>query len=156
MAGDKRDEFTFLYRQDQGRLDRAGFWRASLPVLAALAAMTALWLAIRPEGARDLTHDAFFDARVAATYVYLLIYTLALLVGAVMLTFVGAKRLRDIGRPPALAGLPFFALFCDGALHWAAARAEGAIGPLALAGADVFALACLVWAFVEMGLRNSR
>lgn len=151
-----RERFTFLYRQDQGRIDRAAFWRASLPVLATLGAMTALWLAIKPDGARDLANDAFFDLGVAATYVYLLVFTLAALIGAVMLYFVGAKRLRDVGRPAWLAGFPFLALFFDGALHWAAARSEGAIGPAPLFVADVVAIASLVWALIDMGLRKSR
>ena len=151
-----RENFAFLYRQDQGRIDRATFWRASLPVLIALGAMTALWLAIKPEGARDLTKVAFFDGKVAATYAYLLAFTLAALIGSVMLYFVGAKRLRDVGRPPGLAGAPFLALFLNGALHWAAARSDGAIGTGVLFAADVVAIATFVWAFIDMGLRKSR
>lgn len=151
-----RERFTFLYRQDEGRVDRATFWRAAAPVLATLIAMTAIWLAIMPQGARDLTHEAFFDARTAATYAYLLVFTLAALLGGVMLYFLGAKRLRDIGRPVWLAGFPFLAIFVDGALHWAAARADGAIGAGALFVADVIAIASIVWAFIDMGLRKSR
>ena len=151
-----RDRFAFLYRQDQGRIGRATFWRAAAPVLATLAAMTAIWLAIMPRGARDLAHEAFFDARVAGVYLYALIYALALLLGAVMLSFLGAKRLRDAGRPPFLAAFPFLAIFFDGALRWTAARAEGAIGEGALFVADVVAIAAVVWALIDMGLRRSR
>lgn len=151
-----RERFTFLYRQDEGRVDRATFWRAALPVLAMLGAMTAIWLAIMPQGGRDLTRDAFFDGKVAATYAYLLAFTLAALIGSAMLYFLAAKRLRDAGRPSWLAGLPFLALFGDGALHWAAARADGAIGPGALFAADVAAIAAVVWAVIDMGLRKSR
>ncbi len=151
-----RDDFTFLYRQDQGRIDRATFWRASLPILVTLGAMLAIWLAIMPNGARDLASVAFFDARVAATYLYLLVFTLAGLIGAVMLYFVAAKRLRDVGRPVWLAGFPFLAIFIDGALHWTAARSDGAIGPGVLYVADVIAIASLVWAVIDMGLRKSR
>ena len=151
-----RENFTFLYRQDEGRIDRATFWRAAAPVLITLAAMTAIWIAIMPRAARDLAHEAFFDGRVVATYLYALIFALALLIGAVMLYFLGAKRLRDVGRPPWLAGFPFLALFFDGALHWAAARSEGAIGESALFVADVIAIASVIWAFIDMGLRRGR
>lgn len=151
-----RERFAFLYRQDQGRIDRATFWRAAAPVLATLAATTALWLAIKPSGARDLAQEAFFDARVAAAYAYLLVYALALLLGAVMLYFLAAKRLRDVGRPPWMAGFPFLAIFFDAALRWTAARAEGAIGEGPLFVADVVAIAAVVWAFIDMGLRRSR
>ena len=151
-----RENFTFLYRQDEGRIDRATFWRAAAPVLIALAAMTAIWIAIMPRAARDLAHEAFFDGRVVATYLYALIFALALLIGAVMLYFLGAKRLRDVGRPPWLAGFPFLALFFDGALHWAAARSEGAIGESALFVADVIAIASVIWVFIDMGLRRGR
>jgi uncharacterized membrane protein YhaH (DUF805 family) len=151
-----RENFTFLYRQDEGRIDRATYWRAAAPVLLVLAAMTAIWIAVMPRGARDLAHEAFFDGRVAATYLYALIFALALLIGAVMLYFLGAKRLRDVGRPPWLAGFPFLALFFDGALRWAAARSEGALGEGALFVADVIAIAAVVWAVIDMGLRRGR
>ena len=151
-----RETFTFLYRQDQGRVGRGAFWRAAAPVLLVWASMTAIWLAIMPHGPRDPGRDGFFDGAVAATYLYALVYALALLIGAVMLYFLGAKRLRDIGRPVWLAGVPFLALFLDGALHWAAPRAEGAIGAGLLYGADVVALAAVAWAVIDMGLRKSR
>ncbi|QLP97152.1 MAG: DUF805 domain-containing protein [Rhodoblastus sp.] len=150
-----RERFTFLYRQDEGRVDRATFWRAALPVLAMLGAMTAIWLAIMPQGGRDLTRDAFFDGKVAATYAYLLAFTLAALIGSAMLYFLAAKRLRDAGRPSWLAGLPFLALFGDGAFI-GRPRADGAIGPGALFAADVAAIAAVVWAVIDMGLRKSR
>jgi uncharacterized membrane protein YhaH (DUF805 family) len=152
----EQGRFFFLYRQDQGRIGRATFWKASAPILIGLLAMTAAWIAIMPEGARDLTKDAFFDTRVLATYAYLLVFTLALLIGAVMLTFLGAKRLRDRGRPPWLAAAPFLLLFFDGAMHWLAARAGEAIAPALLFGFDVLAIAAVVWAVLEMGFGKSR
>lgn len=152
----QQGRFFFLYRQDQGRIGRATFWKASAPILIALAAMSGVWIAIMPDGARDLTKDAFFDAGVLATYVFLLFFTFSLLIGAVMLTYLGAKRLRDRGRPPGLAAVPFFLLFFDGAMHWLATRAGDAIPHGLVFALDVLAIASVVWAILEMGFGKSR
>jgi uncharacterized membrane protein YhaH (DUF805 family) len=157
MAGVRtRESFRFLYRQDQGRIGRRVWWIAALPIMMTLGVMTLVWLAIMPRGARDLSSGVFFDRSTALVYAYLLVFTLALLIGGVMFAFLGAKRLRDAGRPPWLAPAPLLALFLAGAAHWAAPRSGGAIGPNALWIVDVLALSCLAWAFLDMGFRKSR
>lgn len=151
-----RANFRFLYREDQGALGRAAWWTAVAPPALTLLVMTLIWLAIMPAGARDLVRDGFFDARSVLTYAYLLVFAFATLLGFVMITNVTAKRLRDRGRPPALAGLLPFALFFAGAMRWLAARAEGAITPGMLWALDVAALAVVVWTILECGFRKGR
>jgi uncharacterized membrane protein YhaH (DUF805 family) len=151
-----RENFRFLYRQDQGRIDRRAFWIASLPILMILTVMTLVWLAVKPQGARDLSSGVFFDAPTAFAYAYLLVYTACMMLGAIMFYFVGAKRLRDGARPPWLAAAPFLMVYAAGAVHWAAPRSDGGVGPLALWAVDVLAIASVVWAVLDMGLRKSR
>ena len=67
-----------------------------------------------------------------------------------------AKRLRDRGRPPALAGLLPFALFFDGAMRWLAGRADGAITPAMLWTLDVLTLAVVIWTLIECGVKKGR
>ena len=151
-----RANFRFLYRELEGRIDRRTWWIAVLPIVCALIVMTAIWIAIMPPGARDLTQEKFFDAKSLAAYAYLLVFALAILIGFVMIYHASAKRLTDRGLPQALAGLPPFALFLDGAMHWLAPRAEGAIAPAMLWTLDVAALAILVWTIIELGLKKGR
>lgn len=148
--------FRFLYRQDAGVLGRAAWWVAIAPPALALIVMTLVWLAIMPPGARDLTTEAFFEWKSVLAYAYLLVFAFATLLGFVMIYNVCAKRLRDRARPPALAGLLPFALFFDGAMHWLAARAGGAITEPMLWALDVAALAVVVWTILECGLKGSR
>jgi uncharacterized membrane protein YhaH (DUF805 family) len=151
-----RASFRFLYREDEGTLGRAAWWTAIAPPTLTLFVMTAIWLAIMPAGARDLARDGFFDARSVATYAYLLVFAFATLIGFVMIYNVTAKRLRDRGRPPALAGLLPFALFFAGAMRWLAGRAEGAITPAMLSALDVAALAVVIWTLIECGVKKGR
>lgn len=151
-----RANFRFLYREDEGTLGRAAWWVAVAPPALTLIVMTLVWLAVMPPGARDPARDGFFDARSVATYAYLLVFAFATLIGFIMIYFVTAKRLRDRGKPPALAGLLPFALFFAGAMRWLAARSEGAITPPMLWALDVAALAAVIWTLIECGLKQGR
>lgn len=148
--------FSFLYRQDEGRLGRAGWWVAVAPPALTLIVMTLIWLAIMPPGARDLAKEPFFDAASVAAYAYLIVFAFATLLGFVMIYNVTAKRLRDRGLPPALAGLMPFALFFAGAMGWLAARSQGAITPAMLWALDILTLAVIAWTIIECGMKKGR
>jgi uncharacterized membrane protein YhaH (DUF805 family) len=145
------ERFRFLYRQGEGVLDARQWRRASWPPVAIGLAFTLVWLIVMPRQARDLAHEDLIDWRVAATYLYLLVYVFALILCAIAEYFVCAKRFADRGRPPALAGLAPFALFLAAAAHWYQPRSEATM-PLWLAVAfDGLALAALIWTIAELG-----
>jgi hypothetical protein len=157
MAQNPRAErFRFLYRQAEGVVDRRAWARASAPPAGIALVMTAIWLAIAPNGPRDLAREAFIDPIVVATHVYFLVYSFALILCAVAEYFVSAKRFADRGKPPALAGLAPFSLLLAGAAHWFQPRSEGAM-PEGLAYAfDAVALAIIAWNVIELGFGDSR
>jgi uncharacterized membrane protein YhaH (DUF805 family) len=148
--------FRFLYRQSEGAIDRAEFWRASAPILAIFAATTLVWLVVRPREARDLAREGLLDWGVAATYLYLMLYVFVLFVCAVAQYFVNAKRFADLGRPQGLAGLALFAIFLAGAASWYQPRSEGTM-PVWLAWLfDAAALCAAAWSIFELGFVDSR
>ncbi len=142
--------FRTLYRDAEGTLGRAEWVRASaLPIGTALA-MTALAYAISP-GPRDLSTQPFFAVSIVAVHAYLMVYGFSLILLAVMQYFVSAKRFRDLGRAPGLAGLAPFALLLAGAAAWFQPRSEGAMPEWAVWPFYIGALAVVVWNVVELG-----
>lgn len=148
--------FRFLYRETEGRIDRATWWTASLPLALLLFVLTMIWLAIRPPGARDLVTQGFFDAKTAVVYLYLILFAFTVLLVSVMQYSVSAKRLRDRGLPPSLAGLLPFAVFFTGGMHWLAPRSAGALPDWSLWALDVATLAVFFWTVIECGVKKGR
>ncbi len=150
------ERFRFLYRQAEGVIDRGAWARASLPPVAIVFVMTAIWLAIAPRGPRDLAHEAFIDPLVVATHVYFLVYSFALILCAVAEYFVSAKQFADRGRPPALAGLAPFSLLLAGAAHWYQPRSEGTMPEGLVYLFDALAIVIIAWNVIELGFGRSR
>ena len=121
-------QFAFLFRTEQGRIDRQT-WHYGAGLLALpLVVLTGLWLALAPYANRSLDQRAFADPRTFASYAYLVVYAFAVLLIAVCYVNLSAKRFRDRGRPApvGLAGLLPFVALCDGAARWLQPRvAEG-------------------------------
>jgi hypothetical protein len=154
--GQNAARFRFLYRQGEGVLAPREWAAAAWPPVAIVAAMTLIWVAIAPNGPRDLSQESLFSLGVVAAHAYFMVYAFAILICAVAEYFVSAKRFADRGKPPALAGLAPFSLLVAGAAHWYQPRSEGAM-PAALSYVfDVIALAIVGWNIVELGFGPSR
>ena len=142
--------FRFLYREAEGAIGPGQWVRASaLPVGVALA-MTALAWALAP-GPRDLATQPFFSLGLVATYAYFIVYGFALILLAIMQYFVSAKRFRDLGRPPGLAGLAPFSLLVAGAAAWLQPRSEDVLPAWSVWPFVAIAFAVVVWNIAELG-----
>jgi len=148
--------FRFLYRQGEGAIGAREWRRASAPPVAIAAALTLIWLLVRPREARDLAREALLDWSVAATYAYLMVYVFALFLCAIAEYFVSAKRFSDRGMPPGLAGLAPFTLFLAGAANWYQPHSEGQMPAWASLPFDAAALAAVAWTIAELGFRAGR
>lgn len=147
---------AFLFRDERGVID-AATWRHGLAILLApMLAMTIAWLLLLPYANRDLTERAFVDPVSIVVYAYLMVYAAAILLASVCLYFLSAKRWRDLGRTPALAGLPLIVALVDGALHWLQPRASEIMPSGVVVAADLILLALLVWQARELGWRPTR
>jgi len=146
----------FLFRNDQGTID-AATWRANAGVLVlAAAVLTALWLVLAPYTHHDLKTTAFIAPMTILAFTYLMVYAFAVLLIAISFTNLGAKRLRDLGRPTGLAGLvPLLALF-SGAAHWLQPQVSDVISVWYVVGLDVALVAAIVWSVVELGFSAGR
>ena len=147
--------FRSLYRDAEGSLGPAEWRRASLLPVGVALAMTALALAVAP-GPRDLGSQPFFSVSIFAVHAYLMLYGFALILLAVMQYFVSAKRFRDLGRPPGLAGLAPLALLLAGAAAWFQPRSEGAMPEWAVWPFYGVALLVVAWNVFELGFVNRR
>jgi uncharacterized membrane protein YhaH (DUF805 family) len=146
----------FLYRSEEGVIDRRVWWLGVMPLASILFVMTAIWFVLEPFAKRGLDERAFLDPLTLAAYVYLICFAFAVLFAAVCFVMLSMKRLRDRARPPGLAGaFPLVALL-TGAANWI----EPQVGsPLV----STIALLCwvtlgvaLLWTVVEMGLLKGR
>lgn len=146
--------FFFLFRTDRGRIDRATWWRGTLPLAALAAAGTLGWRALSPYAHHDLSDSAFIAPLTIAAYFYLLVYAFALLLIGVCEYNLSAKRFRDRGLPAALAAALPLSLLFGAALIWFIPQSFDTIpawaGPVTIA----LMLAVAVWNVVELGLRR--
>jgi uncharacterized membrane protein YhaH (DUF805 family) len=149
-------DFRFLYREDQGTIGPATWVRASaLPIGLALVLTLIAWL-VAPREPRNLAVQPFFSLSIVAVHVYFIAYSFALILLAVMQYFLSAKRFRDLGRAPALAGLAPFALLLTGAAIWFQPRSEGLMPAWAVWPFVAFAAAVVLWSVAELGFGKRR
>ena len=81
MAQDAPSDFRFLYRTEQGRIDRARWISGAAPVAALVVIGTlALWLAL-PYANRPLSERAFYDPATFVANFYILAFAGALTIG---------------------------------------------------------------------------
>ncbi len=146
----------FLYRSEEGVIDRRVWWLGAIPLAAILFVMTAIWLALEPYARRGLDERAFLDKMTLAAYIYLAVFAFAVLLITVCFVMLSMKRLRDRGRPTGLAGaLPLMALLTGGA-NWLEPQVNVPL-VTTLATLSWIALgAALVWTIVEMGVLAGR
>ena len=145
--------FHFLYRTDRGLIDRATWWRGTLPIVGVGVVATAIWFAVRP-----YTHDALHQPPAAAlfAYLYLLAFAFASLILLICEYNLSAKRFSTRGLPRVLAGLLPGVLLLAGACDWYIPRSEGQVPEWTVWIAYAAVVAVVVWNIVELGLRRDR
>ncbi len=151
MTQAERGRFAFLYRSDQGTLGAHEWWRAALPLLALFALATAGWLFAHPYALRSLARRGFIEPSAIAANLYLIFYTLAVLLLGVCWVNLCAKRFRDRGRmlPLGLAGLLPLAMLADGALRWLQPRIVDTLPGWSVYFGDALVAAVLAWTLAE-------
>jgi uncharacterized membrane protein YhaH (DUF805 family) len=155
MAIDQ-ERIHFLYRTEQGRIDRATWARGAGALAAMIAPFHLIWLALSPYTAHDLAKDPFFMPMTAVAYSFVLLYTFVILLVAVSYVNLSAKRFRDLGRaaPVALAGLAPFAALVAGATHWLQPRVAEAMPIYWVWGADAALVGAIFWTVYELGFKD--
>ena len=150
-----RQSLHFLYRNDEGQLGRAAWWSGLIPLASVLVVMTIIWLLLAPWGQRGLDQRAFLDPRTIVAYLYLMVFTFAVILIAISYTNLSAKRFRTRGRMPGFAGLlPLAALFA-GAAHWLYPRVAEVMPWALVAMCDVALIGVIVWHVFDLGVLES-
>jgi hypothetical protein len=142
--------WRFLYRTDEGRIDPRIWRRGAALLFIILAALTLGLVFIHPYTRHDLATTPLLSASVLGANVYVVVYVFALLLIGVCYYNLSAKRWRDMGLPPALAGLLPFCTLLSGALHWLEQQG-GAIMPHASTFADILLVLALIWNIIALG-----
>ena len=146
----------FLFRQENGRID-AATWRIHAGWIAAVAAaLTIGWVLLRPYAHHDLKTEAFIRWITVAAFTYVIVYAFALILLAICYTMLSIKRLRDLGRPTALAGLvPLFVFFAACLLFMRDQTPDVIVLPYVIA-LDLVLAIVVVWTVAELGFREGR
>ncbi len=143
--------FRFLYREDRGRISRAAWWGAVVPLAVLVAAATAIWLFVRRYAVHDLATQPFIDVATIAAYLYLAVYAFGLILSAVCYYNVSAKRFRDRGRHGRWAAVLPLSVFLTGALIWFIPQSIGDVPPWVGRVADVALVVIVLWNLADLG-----
>lgn len=148
---EEQPRWSFLFRSDEGRIDAPTWWRNTGLLAGIFAVLTVGWIFIEPYANHNLATEPLFTVPILAANLYRLLYGFASLILLISYYNLSAKRFRDIGRPPALAGLVPFLLCLAGALHWLEPRVGGDIPHFVVVLTDILFFASLIWTVVELG-----
>jgi uncharacterized membrane protein YhaH (DUF805 family) len=146
--------FSFLFRTDKGRIDRATWWRNIAPLIALTLAGTIGWVLLSPYARHDLSKQAFIEPLTIVAYVYLLVFAFALLLIAVCAYNLSAKRFRDRGLPGALAAILPLSFLFGGAVIWFIPQSPDELPAWVLPVTVVALVIVAAWNVVELGLRT--
>ncbi len=149
------ERINFLYRAEQGCIDRDTWRRGAAALVAILAPLTLLWIFLAPYTAHDLAKTPLFAPQIFIAYAYLMFYAGVVLLACVSFVNLSAKRFRDRGAraPIALACLLPLAAFLAGAAHvWPSLA--GPVPIYFLLPFDLVALAAAGWTVYELGLKD--
>ena len=147
----QRSRWSFLFRTDTGRIDAGTWWRNTALLGAIFAVITFGWLLVEPYAAHNLATEPLFTFPILAANLYRIFYGFASIVLLICYYNLSAKRWRDIGRPPALAGLLPFLVSTAWALHWLEPRVGGEIPHFVVVIADVLLFLTFIWNVIELG-----
>ncbi|TAL82181.1 MAG: hypothetical protein EPN75_02685 [Beijerinckiaceae bacterium] len=149
--GAERSHWSFLFRTDEGRIDAGTWWRNAGLLTGIFVVLTLAWVLVAPFAEHDLAKQPLFTVSVFAANLYRIVYGFAVIILLICYYNLSAKRWRDIGRPPALAGLLPFVACLAGALHWVAPRSAGAVPHSWTIVADCVLFLVFVWNVVDLG-----
>lgn len=151
------ERIRFLYRTEQGRIDRETWLRGAGALAAVITPFFLAWLALSPYTAHDLAKDPFFVPMTAVAYAFVLVYSFVILLVAVSYVNLSAKRFRDLGRPApvALAGLAPLVTLIVGATHWLQPRVAEVMPRFWVWGVDAVLVAVIAWTLYELGFKDS-
>jgi hypothetical protein len=151
-----RARIFFLYRTDQGEIDRATWRSGALGLLAVVIPATIIWLLLEPYTYHDLATTPLWAPQIAAAYAYLIFYTFIVILVAASFVNLSAKRFRARGlaAPLALAGLvPLAALFA-GAAHFFQPRLAEVIPRWSVYPFDIALAGVAIWTLYELAWRE--
>lgn len=151
-----REGFNFLYRSEEGDVDRKTWWLGVIMLDAVLFVLVMIWLVVRPWAGRSLDERAMLDGLTIIAYIYVTLFTFAAILIAVCYVNLSAKRFRTRGfstMTAGLAGIPWLLALFAGAMYWLNHHIPDAIAfwwvwVFAIASAGAFA-----WHIIELGVR---
>ena len=114
-----KDRFRFLFRESDGAIS-APVWRGwTLVLTGACVVLALIWILISPWTERNLATQGLFDVKAFFAFVYLLFFTIGVLLIQISQYNLSAKRLRARSFNPRWAAVWPFAAFVTGAAFWA-------------------------------------
>jgi uncharacterized membrane protein YhaH (DUF805 family) len=151
------ERIRFLYRTEQGRIDRVVWLKGAGALTAVFAPFYLIWLALSPYTAHDLAKDPFFVPLTAVAYTFVIVYAFVIILIAVCYVNLSAKRFRDLGRewPVALAGLAPLIALIDGATHWLQPRVAEVMPIYWVWGVDAALVGVIGWTVYELGFKEA-
>ncbi len=151
-------DFGFLFRTDQGRIDRQVWRRYAFRLFAVVAVMFALWPLLAPYTIHDLAKTPLFAPITALAYAYALLLSFVVIFVAISYINLSAKRFRDLGRaaPLGLACLAPLAVFFAAAAHWFQTLVEGVFPRWEIYPFDAALVVVAAWTIYELGFKPGR
>ena len=150
---EERRGFAFLFRTDRGTIDRATWWRGTLPLATIAIVANILWVLIRPYMDHGLERPPIV---VLGAYLYLVTFSFGTLLLLVCEYNLSAKRFTALGLPRSLAATLPFSLLFGAAFAWYLPRADGTL-PLWSGWLAALSVAgVIIWNVVELGIRARR
>ena len=151
-----REGFNFLYRSEEGTVDRKTWWLGVIMLDAVLFVLVMIWLVVRPWANRSLSERAMLDGYTLAAYVYVMFFSFAALLIAASYVNLTAKRFRTRGfnrLPAGLAGIPWVLALLVGAAYWLHHHVPDAVAVWWIWAAGIACAGAMIWHVVELGLR---
>ena len=145
----------FLFREDFGVINAATWRFHAAWLLVLLLALTVLLVPLEPYMKHDLAKQPFFAPLTILAYTYVITYSFVVLSIAISYTMLSIKRLRDRGKPTALAGLVPFLVLIAGSAHFLQPIAADAISIWYVVTLDALLVVAIVATVVELGFRPS-
>jgi hypothetical protein len=146
-------EFRFLFRQSDGTISAPVWRRWTLSLTGLCLALALVWVLVSPWTKRDLTTQGLFDTRAFIAFVYLLLFSVIVLLAQVSQYNLSAKRFRTKNHLPAWAAVWPLSAFIAGAAFWAQPNFFGLLPVFVPWLFLLAALAAFCAQFFELGLR---
>ena len=155
MAGGRMN-FHFLYQQGEGEIGVATWWTGLLGLALAgvLVWAPSAFLPDLVQPGRETTTGGIVILILEACYG--VVAALGFLLVAISLYNLSAKRFRDRGRPPALAGILPLGSLLGGMQHWLVLHLPDIVPLWTARAVDVALFAAVIWNVVELGFLPSR